>query len=446
MVDTQVLLWRLMRLWQNNKSYNVQYSADPYEEEVDTVFVNTCGFLRSWRQEMLETVQKLADAGKNAYVMWCGWEYFEKTYKDQDWQLSQEDPDYAQRKKLLHDKKLNLLSWKDFETVTIQDIKQWYSSVLFDGFHFVSNPRAYTNAMYKFEYCKIAEWCNNTCSFCIIPKIRGKQRSVTIEKVLEDIHNMVDAWIEEIIILAQDTTRYGTDIYWQPKLFELLEKIEAMEWDFMFRVLYLYPDILSLQHIKKLRRLKKFIPYFDIPLQHSSSPVLKRMGRFYDEAKTYEFLRTIKDLFPEWYIRTNFIIWFPGETDKDFQHLLNFVRQDFFDNVALFEYHDEILAPSSKLDQKVDDETISARFEIIKDIREPMYDEKQKQKMNSDQEFDWYVMDVREQEDGTYLLKVRPTLHAPDIDPYDDVLVENIIASYDGEDVDVWSKIRYTLS
>jgi len=130
----------------------------------------------------------------------------------------------------------------------------------------------------------------------------------------------------------------------------------------------LYPDIVTLNQVKALKKLKKFIPYFDIPLQHISSPVLKRMGRFYDEAYIKKFLDQIKKIFPIRFIRTNLIIGFPGETKQDFEKLLKFVDEEKFDNIALFEYHDEPLATSSRLGDKVGDLEIRQRFTKIRQL------------------------------------------------------------------------------
>jgi ribosomal protein S12 methylthiotransferase len=173
---------------------------------------------------------------------------------------------------------------------------------------------------------------------------------------------MVASGIQEIILIAQDTVSYGTDLYGKSQLFELLHEIDTVPGDFTYRLLYLYPDLLSIQNLQQLAKSKKFIPYFDIPLQHISSPLLKRMGRFYNEEKIYELLQYIKKHFPTHLIRTNFIIGFPGETEQDHEKLLAFITEGRCDNIALFEYHDEPLAASSKLEQKVDDTTMRKRF------------------------------------------------------------------------------------
>ena len=179
---------------------------------------------------------------------------------------------------------------------------------------------------------------------------------------------MVAAGIEEIILIAQDTTRYGTDLYGKPSLIPLLQEIDKLPGDFRFRLLYLYPDVVTLEQLDELSKLKKFLPYFDIPLQHISSPVLKLMGRFYDENYIIRFLEHIKKLFPDAFLRTNIIVGFPGESEEDFEKLLAFVEAGYFDNIALFEYHDEPLAASSHLPNKVDDYTIRTRFTKLRQV------------------------------------------------------------------------------
>lgn len=177
-----------------------------------------------------------------------------------------------------------------------------------------------------------------------------------------------------MILISQDSTRYGVDLYGKAQLFELLEAIDQLPGDFRYRVLYLYPDILTKKHLEKLTYLKKFIPYFDLPLQHASPKILKSMGRFYNHEMTLQLLDFIKNNFKEFYIRTNFIIGFPGETEEDFQLLMDFISQDWFDNIALFEYHDEPLAPSSKLPEKVENKLIRERFLKAKSLVSTLYE------------------------------------------------------------------------
>ena len=240
-----------------------------------------------------------------------------------------------------------------------------------------------------------------------------------IEDILAQIRDLVNAGAKEIILIAQDTTRYGVDLYKRPYLFELLQQIEELDGDFVYRILYLYPDVVSLKQLEKLKQFKKFIPYFDIPLQHISSKLLKSMGRFYDIDFIYKFLDFIEQNWEQKFVRTNFIVGFPGESEEDFAQLLEFARQDRFDNIAIFEYHDEPLASSYKLDGKVSSDIIRERFSRLKEVVDRMLEmrwARQKGKV-----WQGFVMGF----EGEKVL-IRPTLHAPEIDPYHLVGLENI--------------------
>ena len=437
LVDSQYLIWKLLAYSNLSKQGQINYFPNPYDEQVEFVFLNTCGFLSSGRKEMMENLEKLIKAGKKAYLLGCAVQYFNLRSEESNDLYEKEKKDFeAFLKKNIW--KVFLLSWNDLDHISIEKLKKWYNSKEFRDFTFPNSIRAYTDAIYGYEYLKIAEWCDNHCTFCIIPKIRWKQKSLPMEKILQEVKDMVDSGIKEIIIISQDTTRYWTDLYWEPKLFELLEKIDQIEWDFVYRILYLYPDIISLNHLSKFKKLKKFLPYFDIPLQHISSNVLKKMWRFYDTDYIYKFLDFIKKEFPNSFVRTNIIVGFPGETESDFQQLKEFIKKWYFDNVALFEYHDEPLAASSKLPNKVDNQTLKRRFfEISKIVDNELEKKWSKRKWKQI----WYVMDFNEEK-----VIVRPYLHAPEIDPYDEILWDDIIWVYNETwEVNLWEIIEYNL-
>ena len=312
---------------------------------------------------MFHTMKKLLRKKKKICLLGCAVQYFEKLVKDarlsdaetQEWERLKSHPGliFLSRSELAN-----------FEPSLLEKPLIAGGEQLFDGsdFQWQENARAYTNSELGFEYLKIAEGCNNHCSFCIIPTIRGKQRSLSLEVVIAEARNLIASGVRELILIAQDSTRYGVDLYGKSQLFELLEGIDALEGDFHYRVLYLYPDLLTKKHLERLTKLKKFIPYFDLPLQHASPKILKAMGRFYDHQMTLELLDFIEGHFLERFVRTNFIIGFPGETEEDFQALMDFIRGDWFENIALFEYHDEPLAASSLLPDKVEAKTIRKRF------------------------------------------------------------------------------------
>lgn len=436
LVDTQFLLGNIFSLAWNNPNYEIDYINDPYDDEVEYVFLNTCGFISSGRYEMFEEIDKLLDAGKRIYLLGCALQYFESTLSDD--MDSEAEIEQRKWKEIVKNSKIHFLSRSDWDKMSAENILAWFDSKKFGESPIFNGIRAYTNIDYGFEYLKIAEWCNNHCTFCIIPKIRWKQKSLPIEEVVQQAQELVNNWVKEIILLAQDTNRYWLDLYGKSMLFELLENLEKIEWNFVYRVLYLYPDILTLNHLEKLKKLKKFVPYFDIPLQHINPEILKRMWRFYDKNHILKLLDFIDKNFKEKFVRTNIIVWFPWETEKEFDELCEFLKSYHFDNVALFEYHDEPLAESSKLNWKVDEKEIHRRFQILQGIIE---DIPQKKRKNKDEI--WYIMWFEWDENDPIII-VRPRLHAPEIDEYDQIKLKNIKWIFsDTENLDIWCKIQY---
>ena len=439
LVDTQFLLGRILE----RRPDQFFYAVDPFSDEVELVFLNTCGFISSGRQEMFHTMKKLLRKRKKICLLGCAVQYFEKLVKDA--RLS--DAETQEWERLKSHPGLIFLSWSElanFEPSLLEKPLIAGGEQLFDGsdFQWQENARAYTNSELGFEYLKIAEGCNNHCSFCIIPTIRGKQRSLFLEAVIAEARNLIASGVRELILIAQDSTRYGVDLYGKSQLFELLEGIDALEGDFHYRVLYLYPDLLTKKHLERLTKLKKFIPYFDLPLQHASPKILKAMGRFYDHQMTLELLNFIEGHFPERFVRTNFIIGFPGETEEDFQVLMDFIRGDWFENIALFEYHDEPLAASSLLPDKVEAKTIRKRFLEAKKL----VDELQAQRsLHATKEKTWTISELRSDAQGNWRLMVRPFLHCPEIDEEDEIQVEQVIQCFDGEELTLGSRIVYRL-
>ena len=464
LVDTQFLLWNIFSLSWNNPNYEIDYINDPYDDEVEYVFLNTCGFISSGREEMFEEINKLLNTWKKIYLLWCALQYFEKyasltkggsSDKSEGvgfkaWKKIPPTPlnkggetwvlnEIEQWEKIVKNQNIHMLSRSDWNNISVEQIFNWYDSKKFWESPIFNGIRAYTNIDYWFEYLKIAEWCNNHCTFCIIPKIRWKQKSLHIEEIVQQARELVNNWTKEIILLAQDTNRYWLDLYGKSMLFELLEELEKIEWDFMYRILYLYPDILTLKHLEKLTKLKKFIPYFDIPLQHINPEILKRMWRFYDKNHILKLLDFIDKNFKEKFVRTNIIVWFPWETEKEFDELCDFLKNYHFDNVALFEYHDEPLAESSKLDNKIDESEIHRRFEILKWIINNKEWKIKNEKWNGV----WFIMWFEWDEKDPVII-VRPWLHAPEIDEYDQIKLKNIKWIFsDDENLDIWSKILY---
>lgn len=402
------------------------------------MLVNTCGFLSSAREESEETLRHFDELGKKTILMGCYISVKDDAFLSSLSHLHAVLPfiDYASVEKILSGDtivstpKMNVSGIEKLKTglsgLKEAKLSEYLSKIggsQLDRKAFIwkgDEVRAYIHAPFGYEYLKIAEGCDNSCTFCIIPKIRGKQTSRQIEDILAEVHTMLESGIKEIEIISQDTTRYGSDINnGDSLLFELLEKIEEIPGDFKYRLFYLYPDTLTLAHLKKLASFKKLLPYFDIPFQHISENVLKRMGRFYDQKQIFEFLDFIRANFPGVFIRTSFIVGFPGETEADFRELQQFIKKQAFESVGIFEYHDEPLAASSKLDGKISHETAIARIGELDGLLHKIYTKKDEEQKGKKQV--GYIMDFDKKK-----VVIRREIRAPEIDEYDEVKLSSV--------------------
>ena len=438
LVDLEYTVGEILKL---SAETEINFFPDPEDKQVEYLLINTCGFLSSSRDEAESTIQYYDDMWKKLIIIGCYVpvkdDQFVKNLKNLHLISSHEDSKEVWKALLWNEKLEKLKRWVG--KLKQEKLKKYLDSIHWDRWEskaFVwgsENVRAFFNAPLGHEYLKIAEWCNNTCSFCIIPKIRGKQKSRTIEDILEEVSVMVKSWIKEIEIISQDTTRYWVDLYKKPQLLELLEAIDEIEWDFVYRLFYMYPDVLSFSHLDRLAKLKKMLPYFDMPFQHISPNVLKNMWRFYDEKHIFKLLDYIKKLFPNAFFHTNFIVWFPGETEEDFKMLCDFADKYKFDSVSLFWFHDEVLAPSFSLPNKVSAETINTRVPILSKIINKHYDAKDA--LRAWTKLTWIIQEISD----TWDITVREVIRAPDIDDYD-VITQSQVTEWN---IDIWEKICY---
>ncbi len=374
MVDTEFTIWEILKL--NSNEVEINFYPDPEDEEVEYVIINTCWFLSSSRDEAEETIWYYDNMWKKVILIGCYVPVKDDSFLSSLKNLEAVVP-YEEVKNtssiLLNNTSLTKLQ-SGLAKLKKDKLKAYLSSIGWDQIgtkahiYGTESVRAFLHSYKWYEYLKIAEWCNNKCSFCIIPNIRWKQRSRSIEDILEEVKIMVNSGIKEIEIISQDTTRYWVDLYKAPYLLELLEKIDEIEWDFKIRLFYMYPDILSMTHIDRLANLKKLLPYFDFPFQHISPNVLKNMNRFYDDSHINKIIDYIKEKFSNNFFHTNFIIGFPWETEDDFNMLLDFAKKYEFDSVSVFGYHDEPLADSNKLPNKIDSKTIKSRVKTMKTL------------------------------------------------------------------------------
>lgn len=216
-----------------------------------------------------------------------------------------------------------------------------------------------------YAYLKIAEGCDNNCTYCAIPMIRGKQRSRTIENIVEEAENLVNGGVKELIVIAQDTSRYGIDIYGEfslAKLLKALAKIEGLKW---IRVLYCYPEAITEELIDVFANEDKVVKYLDLPLQHASGRVLKRMNRRGDRETLTALINKLRERIPGIVLRSTFIAGFPGETEEDFTELAEFVKEMEFDRMGCFAYSQEEGTPAARMKEQLDEETKEERARII---------------------------------------------------------------------------------
>ena len=293
------------------------------EEEADAIFVNTCGFIEPAKEESRDTIKEMSRYGKKLIVVGC----YAERYKEQ---LLKEMP--------FIDRVITLADYPKIHLILNEVFNQ-------EGLKFM--PLKYENrllATSKFSpYIKIGEGCNNNCTYCAIPLIRGKFRSRPLNEVVSECKKLINSGAKEINLISQDTTRFGRDLNPEKRslLPELLKEISLIDGVRLIRILYLYPDEITDELIQEVKNNPLVAPYFDIPIQHISTNVLKRMNRRGDELFLKNLFKKIKDLIPEAILRTTYIVGFPGETEADFEQLLDFTEDIKFDRLGVFTYSKE---------------------------------------------------------------------------------------------------------
>ena len=387
LVDTEMMIG----LFKNN---NFKIVNNPKEAEI--IVINTCGFIEPAKQEAINTILEMSEYKnkkcKYLIVMGCLVERYKKDLQ-----------------KLLPEVDL-FLAIKEYE-------KAWDEiSKLIN----IPEEGKYTNMAYlereistgnNMAYLKIAEGCSNRCTYCAIPAIRGPFESRKIEDVLEEAEQLAKKGVKELVVIAQDTTKYGIDLYGKPCLAELLEKlckINGFKW---IRFLYAYPETITDELIEVVKDNEKICNYFDIPIQHISNPVLKKMNRKSNEESIKELIKKIRKEIPNVIIRTSLIVGFPGETQEDFEKLCQFVKTAKFDRMGAFTYSKEDGTPAERLPNQIHGNTKKARYNKIMKIQKEISDQKGKEKIGKTYE----VLVENKSFDGKYLVG-RTYMDVPDED------------------------------
>ncbi|MCT0249400.1 30S ribosomal protein S12 methylthiotransferase RimO [Synechococcus sp. CS-205] len=317
-VDTEHMLGLLAQA-----GYGI--SAD--ERDAAVVVVNTCSFIQDARQESVRTLVELAEQGKELIIAGCLAQHFREELLESlpEARAIVGTGDYQHIVEVL-------------ERVEAGERVNRVSAVpTFVGDEHLPRYRTTSEAV---AYLKVAEGCDYRCAFCIIPRLRGDQRSRTIESIVAEAHQLANQGVQELILISQITTNYGLDLYGKPRLAELLRALGEVEIPWI-RVHYAYPTGLTPEVLRAYREVPNVLPYLDLPLQHSHPEVLRAMNRPWQTGLTTELLGRIRDQLPDAVLRTTFIVGFPGETEEHFEHLLRFVEEQRFDHVGVFTFSPE---------------------------------------------------------------------------------------------------------
>lgn len=325
----------------------------------DIIVINTCGFIEPAKEEAINTILEMAEYKKNGkckllIVMGCLVQRYkkelEKALPEVDLFLSIDDYEN------IWDKIGNLVkSIDDTKTANYSPNTLDYN----DRIVSTGNTTA---------YLKIAEGCSNRCTYCAIPYIRGPFISRKMEDVLEEAKRLANQGIKEVIVIAQDTTKYGMDIYGKPMLAKLLKELAEIEEFKWIRFLYAYPESITDELIEVVKNNDKICNYFDIPLQHFSDSVLKRMNRKSDSRSIAKVIDKIRKKIPDVVLRTTFIVGFPGETQDDFFKLYEFVNDTKFEKLGVFTYSKEEGTPAARIKEQVHYKTKNYRYRMIMDL------------------------------------------------------------------------------
>lgn len=357
LIDSERMLYKMRK-----RGYKLVTEAG----ESDIAVVNTCGFIQSAKEEAIETILELAalkNEGtiKKIIVTGC----LAERYKQE---LADEFPEV--------DAVVGIGCNEDIIDIIDHVIANERVIRFEDKERLPLTGQRIISTLPFFAYLKIAEGCSNCCTYCAIPSIRGKFRSVPEEDVLKEAQWLADNGVTELIVIAQDSTRYGIDLYKEyrlPSLLRKLCKIEGFKW---IRVLYCYPERITDELIEVMASEKKIAKYIDIPVQHCDGEILKAMNRQGDEKSLKALFEKIRSRIPDITLRTTFITGFPGETDEKFEKLAEFAAEIKFDRLGCFPYSEEEGTPAAEFDNQVDPEIRSHRADIIMEQQQLISDEK----------------------------------------------------------------------
>jgi len=337
-------------------------TGDP--DGADVAVLNTCGFIESAKSEAIENILELAElkkAGRLKKLLVAGC-------------LSQRYPDDIRTELPEVDGMLGTGSYTDVVTA-VEELMAGEKTEHFGNIHrtFEDGERLVTTPPYT-AYLKIAEGCSNGCAFCIIPKLRGRYRSRSMEALLAEAGQLADSGVKELIVIAQDITRYGMDLEEPSSLAQLLKELCKLDFHWI-RLHYLYPEVITDELIDTIAREKKIVHYLDIPIQHCSDGILKAMRRRNTRAELEDLFARLRRAIPDLVVRTSLICGLPGEGEAEFEELCQFLREQKLQRVGVFQFSPEEGTLAAAMEDQVDPETAARRVELVVDLQSRIMDE-----------------------------------------------------------------------
>ncbi len=354
LIDSEIMLGLI-----DEEGYTITYD----DSEADIIIINSCGFIMDANQEAIDKVLEMADYKREGrckalIVTGC----MAQRYKDEIFEsLPEVDA---------------VVGTGDFESIgnVIKRLLDGEKQVklVTDKEHLLNPDNSYKRIVTTtggFSYLKIAEGCDNRCTYCTIPSLRGHYRSRTIESLVKEAKILADKGVRELILIAQDTSLYGQDLYGKkalPELLRQLSKIEDIHW---LRILYCYPENITDELINEMAENPKVLHYLDMPIQHSEDRILKLMGRRSTKKGLVEIINKMRNKMPDMCIRTTLITGFPTETDEEFKAQCDFIREVGFDRLGVFEYSAEDGTPAARMNGQIDDEIKAERKDYILQVQ-----------------------------------------------------------------------------
>ena len=402
------------------------------EAEAEVIVVNTCSFIHDAREESIQTILEMAELKKSGQcrlliVTGC----LAEKYKDE---ILEELPEVdAVVGTTAYDRICDVID-RSLEGERVQSFES------IDRLPLVNTRRVLTTGGYS-SYLKIGEGCDKHCTYCIIPKLRGNYRSVPLENVLKDARQLAESGVTEINIVAQETTTWGKDIYGEKRLPMLLKelcKVEGIRW---IRLLYCYPEEITDELIQVIKEEPKICHYLDMPIQHSSDAILKRMGRRTSRQELEDIIGKLRREIPDIALRTTLITGFPGETEEDHENLKSFVETMGFDRLGVFTYSPEEGTPAERMPDQVPEEVKEERRDELMLLQQQISAEKTEQMVEKTLDV---LVEGRIPEEGIYV--GRTYRDAPEVDGYIFIHAEEEIISGDFVTVKVNGADEYDLT